>query len=246
MIPAVALSRSPPSQTESTRPFGMPHTDVNRLPRHVGPLRRMRAASIAVSAAVVVLVGLGLIATPRAQTPSYDVLIRNGRIVDGTGSPWYRGDVAIRGDTIVRIAPRIEAPAARVIDAAGASRRARVHRSRTRTRGAAFSKCRPLRTTCGRASRRSSKGRTASSPLPIKPFLDRVARRSQCRRTSALFVGQGSIRGEVIGPVEPQGHAEAEIEKMRGLVRAGHGGRRVRPEHRACSTCRARSRRPWR
>jgi N-acyl-D-aspartate/D-glutamate deacylase len=67
------------------------------------------AASVALSAAV-----------PLAQTPAaYDLVIRNGRIVDGTGSPWYRGDVAVRGDTIARIAPRIDAPAARTIDAAG-------------------------------------------------------------------------------------------------------------------------------
>src|SRR5258705_2325715 len=57
---------------------------------------------------------------PRAQAPAaYDLLIRNGRIVDGTGSPWYRGDVAVRGDTIVRIAPAITDPAARVIDVKG-------------------------------------------------------------------------------------------------------------------------------
>ena len=42
-----------------------------------------------------------------AQPPRYDVVLRNGRIVDGTGNPWYRGDVAIRGDTIARIAPSI-------------------------------------------------------------------------------------------------------------------------------------------
>ena len=42
-----------------------------------------------------------------AQPPAYDLVLRNGRIVDGTGSPWYRADVAIRGDTIVRIAPPI-------------------------------------------------------------------------------------------------------------------------------------------
>jgi len=54
-----------------------------------------------------------------AQPPSYDLIIRGGRIVDGTGSPWYRADLAVRGDTIVRIAPRIEASAARVIDAKG-------------------------------------------------------------------------------------------------------------------------------
>src|SRR5207342_877746 len=76
----------------------------------------MRAiiASILAAASLTVF-----IAAPRAQAPAFDLVIRNGRIVDGTGSPWYLGDIAVRNDTIVRIAPRIEAPATRIIDAAG-------------------------------------------------------------------------------------------------------------------------------
>ncbi len=31
----------------------------------------------------------------------YDLLIRGGRIIDGTGNPWYRGDVAIQDDRVV-------------------------------------------------------------------------------------------------------------------------------------------------
>src|SRR5688572_15312643 len=54
-----------------------------------------------------------------AQQASYDLVIRNGRVVDGTGNPWYEGDISIRGDIIARIAPRIDEPATRVIDAAG-------------------------------------------------------------------------------------------------------------------------------
>ena len=50
-----------------------------------------------------------------AQPLPYDLLLKNGRIVDGTGSPWFRGDVAIRGDTIAAIAP--------AIDGAGRARR---------------------------------------------------------------------------------------------------------------------------
>src|SRR5262245_26987058 len=52
------------------------------------------------------------------QTPqnSFDLVLRNARIVDGTGSPWYRADVAIRGDTIARVAPSIAASAGRIID----------------------------------------------------------------------------------------------------------------------------------
>ena len=66
------------------------------------------------SALMACAIGLG------AQDPAYSVLIRNARIVDGTGSPWYRADVGIRADEIVRIARRLDGPAARTIDAGGA------------------------------------------------------------------------------------------------------------------------------
>src|SRR5688500_13365778 len=37
---------------------------------------------------------------------AYDVVIENGRVVDGTGAAWYYGDLAIRGDRIAAIGPR--------------------------------------------------------------------------------------------------------------------------------------------
>src|SRR5580692_4134886 len=49
----------------------------------------------------------------------YDVLIRHGHILDGTGNPWYAGDIAIRGDRIAAIGPLEGAQAKRVIDASG-------------------------------------------------------------------------------------------------------------------------------
>src|SRR5690349_3265131 len=66
-----------------------------------------------------VAVALSVAIALSAQTTSFDLVIRNARIVDGTGAPWYRGDIAIRGDTIVAVAPAIEPGAARIIDAAG-------------------------------------------------------------------------------------------------------------------------------
>lgn len=68
--------------------------------------------------ALAVLVGAGLLAAASQPAP-YDLLIRNGRIVDGTGGPWFAGDVAIRGDAIADIAPAIDAPAAFVIASCG-------------------------------------------------------------------------------------------------------------------------------
>jgi N-acyl-D-amino-acid deacylase len=53
-----------------------------------------------------------------AQEEVYDVLIRNGRIIDGTGSPWYAGDVGIRGGRIAAIGT-LGGAARRTVDAAG-------------------------------------------------------------------------------------------------------------------------------
>ena len=50
--------------------------------------------------------------------PTYDLLIRNARIVDGSGNPWYRGDVAVRDGRIEAIGNLTDAQAYRVIDAA--------------------------------------------------------------------------------------------------------------------------------
>jgi len=46
-----------------------------------------------------------------------DLRIINGRIIDGTGAPWYRGDVGVRGDTIVSIGDLSRVSAATTIDA---------------------------------------------------------------------------------------------------------------------------------
>lgn len=49
----------------------------------------------------------------------FDVLIRNGHILDGTGSPWYSGDIGIRNGRIVEIGALTGARARKVINAAG-------------------------------------------------------------------------------------------------------------------------------
>ena len=57
--------------------------------------------------------------TPPAETAAFDVLIRNGKIYDGSGNPWYVADIGIRGDRIAAIGKLGDAKAAKVIDAAG-------------------------------------------------------------------------------------------------------------------------------
>lgn len=56
---------------------------------------------------------------PSPEAAPFDLLIRGGRIVDGTGSPWFRGDVAVRGDRIAAVGLLRGAQARDTIDATG-------------------------------------------------------------------------------------------------------------------------------
>lgn len=52
-----------------------------------------------------------------AATGTYDIVISRGKVVDGTGSAWFYGDIAVRGDRIARITP------AGLLDSAAATKR---------------------------------------------------------------------------------------------------------------------------
>ena len=54
-----------------------------------------------------------------AQSPTYDLVIRNGRIIDGTGSPWYSGDLGIVDGRIAAIGRLENAGAKQTVDARG-------------------------------------------------------------------------------------------------------------------------------
>src|SRR6266487_1547776 len=53
-----------------------------------------------------------------AAAAEYDLIIRNGKLVDGSGNPWFSGDVAVKRDRIASVG-RAAGEATRVIDAAG-------------------------------------------------------------------------------------------------------------------------------
>ena len=81
------------------------------MPRAFGLLRLAAVALIGGS-------GLGLAAQSGAPA-SFDVVIAGGRVVDGTGAPWFRGDVGLVGDHITRIGDLHAATAKRRVDATG-------------------------------------------------------------------------------------------------------------------------------
>src|SRR5882762_9761205 len=76
--------------------------------------RRWQVASC--SALATILFAACTTTATKAPMP-LDLKITNGRIVDGTGSPWYRGDLGVRGDTIVAIGDLAAENARTTIDA---------------------------------------------------------------------------------------------------------------------------------
>lgn len=77
-----------------------------------------RMLRVAIVAGVVGVVA-GASVWVRAQQPAYDLIIRGGHIVDGTGNPWFAGDVGVKGDRIAAVGNLTGATASREIDARG-------------------------------------------------------------------------------------------------------------------------------
>ncbi len=70
-------------------------------------------------ARILLAIFLALAAAFGAAAQQFDLVIRNGHIIDGTGSPWYSGDLAIANGRVARIGSLGNASARRVIDARG-------------------------------------------------------------------------------------------------------------------------------
>ena len=154
----------------------------------------------------------------QAQAPGYDLILRGGRIVDGTASPWYSADIAITGDTITRIAPAITAQAKRVVDVKGLIVAPGFIDIHTHARRGIFEV--PTADNYVRQGVTTLiEGPDGSSPIPIAPFLDKVAA-TRITPNFAMFIGQGSVRAEVMGEVDRPSTRD-ELEKMRAIVTQG-------------------------
>lgn len=171
-----------------------------------------------IAATVVACLGLAPAHT-LAQQP-YDLLVRGGRLLDGSGNPWYYADVAITGDRIAAVGELSAAQARRVIDARGlyvAPGFIDVH-----------SHAGPALTTpeLSAAHPLLAEGLTT---VVINPDgggpVDLVAQRAALLKDGlgvnvAQLVSHGAVRGAVLG-MSDRAPSAAELDHMRQLVRAG-------------------------
>jgi N-acyl-D-amino-acid deacylase len=86
---------------------------------------RFRGPACGLVLLLLALPGCGPRVAPPAPDPGphpFDLVITNGKVVDGTGNAWFLGDVAVQGDRIVRVTPAgvlTDAPARARLDARG-------------------------------------------------------------------------------------------------------------------------------
>lgn len=164
----------------------------------------------------VVLLASCLLPVRPSVGEEYDLLIKGGRVVDGTGAPWRRADVAVKGDRIVAVRPRIEAPARKTIDAAGRVVAPGFIDVHTHARRGIFEV--PTAENYVRQGVTTLvEGQDGSSPLPLGAFLSKVEALRPAVNFASL-VGHGSVREAVMGR-EDRAPSAAELARMEGLVR---------------------------
>jgi len=150
-----------------------------------------------------------------AQSGRFDVLVTNARIIDGSGAPWFYGDIGIRGDTIAAVGLIPNADAAVRVDARGLVVSPGFIDIHSHGRRGIFEV--PTAENYLREGVTTFvEGPDGSSPLPLGAFLDRVSK-TPVSVNFATMVGQGSIRSQVIGLANRKATPE-EIEKMKVLA----------------------------
>jgi N-acyl-D-amino-acid deacylase len=172
-----------------------------------------------------------LIPSISAAAERFDLLLRNGRVVDGTGAPWYTADVAIRGGKIAAIGRLDRADAAKVLDVGGLI----VAPGFIDMMGQTAT---PFLTDPAAANNLITQGITTInagegvSAAPLGRDAAKAAGWSTFREYFALLdkagmpvnvvqtVGHSQIRKVVLGEAERR-PGPAELEKMKGLVREG-------------------------
>lgn len=78
-----------------------------------------RSHSLCLFAILALTTSLSPSPSSAAERERYDLLLRGGRVVDGTGAPWYNADVAIKGGRVAAIGRLKEVDAARTLDVSG-------------------------------------------------------------------------------------------------------------------------------
>ena len=147
---------------------------------------------------------------------AFDVILTGGRVVDGTGNPWYRADVGITGDRIAAVGDLRAAQAKQRVNVSGlvvAPGFIDIHSHIVRNLGENPS----LENVVRQGITFAVDGQDGSSPLPLRATMDKVIG-SKPVVNVGWFAGHGSIRTMAMGLVNRKSTPE-ELDRMRELAR---------------------------
>ena len=172
-----------------------------------------------------------IVAISSAQQPappqSFDLIIRNGRVFDGTGNPWFPADIGVRDGRITAVGALANATAARVIDAAGkyvSPGFIDIH-SHADDGSSARGGFRDQNPQIRAAPNLVSQGITTvvvnqdgRSPWPVSEQRALIEK-NKIGPNTMLMVGHGTVRTQVMGRDTRRTATAEEVAKMRALVR---------------------------
>ncbi len=186
----------------------------------------MKQRTLAGLAALALLLSLGLAAGPagpqESAGPEFDVLIRNGLVLDGSLREPFRADVAVKDGRVVRVAPSIRGRAARTIDARGLHVAPGFIDLHTHVeRALVFPEHRAPLGYLTQGVTTIVAGQCGSSAWPIfEKAADQIRRFTEegVGLNVALLVGHGDVRELVMG-LEEREPTPDELERMKALVK---------------------------
>jgi len=150
----------------------------------------------------------------------YDLIISGGRVLDGTGNPWYYTDLALAGDRIAVVGDLSSASAVRRIDAGGLYVAPGFIDVHIHAGGGLASRDRsPAHALLAQGNTTVVIGPCGSGPVDI------AGQRAELLEHGlgvnvVQFIGHGSVRSAVMG-MEDRTPTEAELEEMKALIRRG-------------------------
>ncbi|MFN7120238.1 MAG: N-acyl-D-amino-acid deacylase family protein [Saprospiraceae bacterium] len=145
----------------------------------------------------------------------YDLLITNGKIVDGTGNPWYIGDIGIRKGKITGIGDLSGSKAKRVIDAKGQVVAPCFIDVHAHVEGSIISNSTADNFLYDGVTTLVT-GNCGNSELNLKDFFNNIEKTGTSLNVASLF-GHNTVRSNVMG-TENRAPSAQELKKMQALV----------------------------
>ena len=159
---------------------------------------------------------LTLLVPAATNAQEFDTIIRDGRIVDGSGNPWYVSDIGIIDDRITHIGDLSRAIAGKIIDASGLVVSPGFIDPHTHALRGIFD-VPNAESALLQGVTTLTEGNDGSSPFPIDEHFAAI-KAKQISPNWGVFVGQGTVRSLVIG-AEDRAASSAELLEMKAMVR---------------------------